>query len=87
MTTLQTPSTIEVLIHCHCTPTPHPRNHAPAVQDAIRELLEYDAIESAPEDGENCYRTTPLGAAWLNALERVPIPRLVYVDTDGHVLG
>ena len=50
--TLQSPNEIEVLIHCHCTPGPHPRAHAPAVQYALNKLAECGAIEGAvgPKD-------------------------------------
>lgn len=82
--TLRTPNEIEVLIHCHCTPEPHPRLHAPAVQEALGKLAECGAIE---RHGKG-WRTTNLGAAWLCALQRVPLPRqqMVYVDSDGQSL-
>lgn len=81
--TLQSPNEIEVLIHCHCTPGPHPRAHAPAVQYALNKLAECGAIEPRAEG----WRTTALGTAWLCALQRVPLPRSVYVDSDGRPLG
>lgn len=85
MTTLDTPNNIEVLLHCHCAASPHPRIEADAVKDAIAGLLECGAIEL--ENGVDMYRTTPLGRAWINALVRVPIPRMAFIDCDGTVLG
>lgn len=84
--TLQNPNEIEVLIHCHCTPGPHPRFDAPAVQEALRKL---DSIGAITTQDQRFYRTTALGAAWLCALQRVPLPeeRRVYVDWDGRPLG
>ena len=83
--TLKTPNAIEVLIHCHCCPEPHPRIEAPAVQEALQYLRECGAIKPGSPDG--AWTTTALGAAWLRALERVPLPRCVYVDADGEILG
>ena len=82
--TLQSPNEIEVLIHCHCTPGPHPRHQAPAVKEALSKLHDCGAIEWHDEG----WRTTALGAAWLCALQRVPLPRqqMVYVDSDGQSL-
>lgn len=84
MKTLQNPNTIEVLIHCHCSPEPHPRAHAPAVFDTIAALQEHKLIVPFGTDG---WKTTPLGEAWVKALCRVPMPRLVYVDADGTLLS
>ena len=92
------PSDIEVLIHCHCRPCPHPRRDAPAIFDAIRRFLYLGAIEHSPEndcepdppDHEEpgwAYRTTPLGAAWINAMCSVPPPRKVFVDEQDRVVG
>jgi hypothetical protein len=82
--TLRTPNDIEVLIHCHCCPDPHPRIDAPAVKEALRHLAEWKAI--VPSD--QGWKTTALGAAWLCALSRVPIPttRSFFVDADGELL-
>jgi hypothetical protein len=81
------PSDIEVLLHCHVCPGPHPRFHAPAVQDALGFLLRHGAIEprNGVENGE--YSTTELGKAWVAALCRVPKPRAVFVDADGTPLS
>jgi hypothetical protein len=78
-----TPNNIEVLIHCHVTPLPHPRRNAPAVANALRLLRDLGAIE-ATEDGET---TTALGRAWVEALCRVQMPRAVFVDGNGEVLS
>lgn len=40
-----TPSDLEVLIHCHAIPTPHPRWEAPAVREALNMFLKAGIIE------------------------------------------
>lgn len=78
------PSNIEVLLHCHVTPGPHPRAGAPAVEEALDFFMRLGAIEP---DGRRGHRTTALGIAWVKALCRTPMPRRVYVDASGAVLG
>lgn len=80
---LETPNVIEVLLHCHVCPEPHPRWEAPAVQEALRFLAREGAIHSVEV---RTYITTDLGAAWVKALCNVEKPRLVYVDTNGNPL-
>lgn len=67
-----TPNNIEVLLHCHCSPEPHPRIHAPAVADAIAFLEASGAIERDPYPGS--FRTTPLGRRWVASLCNVGLP-------------
>lgn len=80
-----TPNNIEVLLHCHTTPAPHPRRHAPAVADALALLRTLGAIEATAD--ENVETTTALGRAWVEALCRVPLPRAAFVDERGEVLS
>ena len=40
-----TPSDVEVLIHCHCIGTPHPRLTAPAVAGTVEKFLADGLIE------------------------------------------
>lgn len=82
-TTIGTPSNIEVLLHFHTNPEPHPRLDAPAVRDAVLMLLDEEAIYSF-KDG---YRTTAKGRAWVQALCNVPPPRVAYIDESGKPLG
>lgn len=84
METIYSPNNIEVLLHCHTCPSPHPRLEAGAVKDAITGFLHVGAIEPDPEN--DCYRTTPMGKAWVQALCNVRPPRAAFVDEHGNVL-
>lgn len=80
------PSNIELLLHCHCCPTPHPRIDAPAIRETIAEFIGLDIlVRDRNCDGE-VYKTTAKGAAWVEALCNVEIPRTAYVDGHGRVL-
>jgi hypothetical protein len=83
MKTIYSPNNIDVLLHCHTCPRPHERFNAPAVQDAIRDLLNAGAIEP---DGDERFSTTPLGRAWVQALCSVPPPRTAFIDEQGRVI-
>ncbi len=80
---IHSPNNIEVLLHYHTRPMPHPRIDAPAVCDATRMFLESGCI--TPEDNGR-YATTPKGSAWVQALCNVECPREAYVDQKGNVL-
>lgn len=83
---IDTPCKIEVLLHCHCVPLPHPQSLAPAVEDALTFLQAAGAIK--PVGGrEDVFTTTPLGIAWVRALCNVPRPKLVYLDEMGRQVG
>lgn len=79
-----TPCEISVLLHFYVSPLPHERHDAPAVSAAIRWFLDVEAIRRG--DTPNTYVTTPLGKAWVEALCRVPKPRLAYLDEQNRVL-
>jgi len=82
MKTIETPNNIDVLIHYHCSPEPHPRVDAPAIVGAIEDLTSVGALEVR----EGKLRTTKMGEAWLKALCKVPPPRQAWVDAHGNVL-
>lgn len=86
--TLNSPKEIEVLIHYHCCPEPHPQADAPAVKRAVEKLLACKALEpvAVPPDNPQYYRTTELGSAWVEALKRVPVPKIAYIDGSGNIL-
>jgi hypothetical protein len=86
MRAIYSPNNINVLLHYHCSPEPHERIEAPAVQEAVELLLSEGAIRPDEAQGPNCYRTTPLGMAWVEALCRVTTPRAVFVDQQGRIL-
>ena len=85
-----TPSNIEVLLHCHCSPESHERQEAPAVASALSMLLGAGCIEVEHDQsvtaGQTVYTTTRKGASWVKALCNVECPKSVYVDAQGNVL-
>lgn len=79
------PNDIEVLIHCHCRPEPHPRLDAPAVRDAINRFLHFGIIKIS---GKDMYNTTDRGDALMMMLCRTPFPESIWVDPrDRQPLG
>lgn len=77
-----TPNAIEILIHCHVCPLPHPRCDAPDVADELRSLQANGLIE--PEPGmAGGFRTTSRGQAHIEQLCRTPWPVQVWVGADG----
>jgi hypothetical protein len=71
-----TPNEIEVLLHCYCSPQPHPRADAPAVSEALDMFMKHGLID-------NNLRTTPRGKATIAMLERVPFARAAWLDENG----
>lgn len=81
---IKSPNNIEVLLHYHTDPRPHPRGDAPAVHDATVMLLALGCIQAADEPG--AYRTTEKGQAWVDALCNVEMPREAFIDNEGKIL-
>ena len=79
-----TPNHIEVLLHCHCSPAPHPRFEYGAVSQAIVLFEKHGVITKG--ERPNTWKTTPKGDAWVRALCRVKKPRDAFVDENGNVL-
>lgn len=78
------PNDIEVLIHCHCQPIPHPRRGAPAVSEALQRFVRDGIIELSSEPG--VFHTTSKGAAWLRMILATPYPESQWVDPrDGKI--
>lgn len=78
------PSDVELLLHCYYCPDPHPRYHAPAITEGIKKLIRLGAIEATVYS--NIFATTPLGVAWVKAICNVQPPRSVFVDEKGKIL-
>jgi len=78
-----TPFIIELLLHFHTSPEPHPHQSSPAAEEAIRYLLGNQTIHPHPNNA-GVYSTTELGEAWVALLCTTPPPRLVYVDQHGN---
>ena len=80
-----TPNAIEILLHCHVCPLPHPRIEAPAVQDEVQSLLAHGLIEE--ERGSNGgFRTTLRGWLHVQQLCSTAWPVRVFMGADGKVL-
>jgi hypothetical protein len=75
-----TPNDIEILIHCHVSPSKHPRADAPSVKDALKCLQMMDLIEPLGEKG--AYTTTGRGKAHMKQLQCLPLPELKWMDKD-----
>ena len=79
------PANIEVLLWCYTRRAPLERADAPVHVECVQEFLDMGVIEKTDEPG--VYKTTPLGVAWVMALERVPVPRKAFIDADGTILS
>lgn len=73
-----TPSEIEILLHCHVSPEPHPREHAPAVREALNMFKILGAIEIDYTNGG--HQTTEKGKKWVEMLCDTPEPVARFVD-------
>lgn len=75
-----TPNDIEVLLHCYTSPAPHPRIHAPKVQQALGMFTRQGIIEADHErnkssiGGSNCFNVTEQGAVLIKMLCDTPFP-------------
>ena len=81
-----TPNAIEILLHCHTTATPHPRENYPAVKEELRSLLHNCLIEKDGATG--LYRTTSRGRAHVAQLCGLawPVERRVWVGPDDKII-
>jgi len=78
-----TPNDIEILIHCHVSPRPHPRADAIAVKETLRSLETNGLIERRG-GGEYC--TTKRGQAHMEQLCGLAWPVEAWVGADGKVI-
>lgn len=82
------PFSIELLIWYHCRCEQHPKHDIPLVIEETKRFLVLGAIRfSEREDPPNLYETTPLGAAWVKAICRTPLPKTAFIDEQGNVLS
>lgn len=77
-----TPNAIEILIHCHVCPLPHPRKDAPAVRDELQSLRTNGLIE----ESDGGYQTTERGRAHIEQLCNTPWPVRAWIGADGNVI-
>ena len=75
-----TPSDIEVLIHCHVSPTRHPRESAPAIRETLRSLVANGLIR---QEDEGHYSTTDRGRAHIEQLCSLPWPTQAWINYKG----
>ena len=78
---IDTPCNIEILLHCYCCPTRHPRHDAPSVAEAYQMYVDAGCIERHGVDGD-VYRTTDKGNAWVLALCNVRMPVRAWLDAE-----
>jgi len=71
-----TPDEIEVLMHCHVSPTVHPRISIPSVQQAIRM---FEAAGLTRKDPAGIYHTTTMGKGFIQILCDTPFPKSSWV--------
>lgn len=84
MKTPLSPSDIEFILHCYYSPVPHPRLHAPAIQESLAMFLESKMIVRTP-NGD--YNTTAKGDAFIKLLCKTPEPLPAWVDPRGEFLN
>ena len=77
-----TPAELGVLIHCRVSPLVHHRFDTRTVQDALEKL---QRMEVVAHEGDNIYRATSKGAAWLITILKTPMPveKKVWMDAKG----
>ena len=78
--TPHSPLDIEVLIHYHTSPAPHPNADAPAVNESINRYID-DDIFCVVRVGS--YQLTTKGLAWLHEILSVPYPRQAWIGESG----
>jgi hypothetical protein len=86
---IHSPVRIEVLLHCYVNSSePIPRIESRAVIEALSFLFELGAITNCCGSSSERprYKTTPLGEAWVRALERVACPSTAFIDDRGYIL-
>lgn len=87
MNIIDNPFRIKLLLHFHCSYEQCPLRSSPVYQEEVDSLVKEGAIyEIHRLDCVPQYRTTPLGAAWVQALCSVPSPRMAFVDQLGNIL-
>lgn len=80
-----TPNAIEILLHCHVCPLPHPRIDDPEVQGEIQSLLANHLIEEKL-GSPGGFRTTLRGRLHVQQLCNTSWPVSVFMGSDGKVM-
>ena len=79
-----TPNSIEILLHCYVSPSPHPRENASEVSVAFSQLEAEGLITF--DDGGGYWKTTQRGAAHVQQLCALPFPEMAWVNSCGEVI-
>lgn len=81
-----TPNHLEVLLHYYVFGTQHPRMHALAIQQAIRDLIHGGLVEL--DFAKDTYQTTERGAAHIKQIRKLALPtkKDVWVDEKGEAI-
>ena len=80
-----TPYELLVLIHHYGSPGPFPQHETKLYKDTTTRFVCDGIFWECPEK-ENGFDLTDLGKAWLFAILKTPVPKLAYVDAEGHVI-
>lgn len=70
---IESPSNLELLLHCYYSPEPHPRFDAPAIQEGIEYLVSNEMIVKM-EGSVDRYSTTVKGNVFIKYLMNIPFP-------------
>ena len=84
-----TPGDIEVLLHYHTNPEPHPRRDAPAIKDTTERFIRsglIKVVEAVDDWNKNRYITTDKGRAFVKALCNTPLPTQAWIDGYGNII-
>jgi len=76
--TMHTPNDIEVMLHYYCSSARHPRYNAPAVMDAINNLVRQGLLMGSQR--ESGHEATPRGEAWVRVICSTPFPEQAWVN-------
>ncbi len=80
---IRTPSNLELLLHCHYSPEPHPRLDAPAIKEGMDYLLKCGMVTlSGPKPF--VMTTTDKGRFYIDHLMTIPFPRATWETPDDH---
>ncbi len=89
---IRCPAAIEFLLHCHVQPfRPFERLEAPFYVELVPQweaagiIVPHPPIRGTYPPG-SLWRLTPLGVAWVRALEAVPLPIPCFKDAAGNLL-
>ena len=77
-----TPSDIEVLIHYHVCPEPHPRIEFQAIKESVAFFIKIGLL--AYTDGY--YTTTAKGAAHIRQICNLELPTQAWVGANGKII-